>query len=128
MVHRTGTRAEKPFTETIYYLSSQSLSADRYMTLIRGHWAIENRLHWVKDVTFSEDYPPRLGGHAPVNWPIFFTWIVTLVCRAGIRTVPQALRLWANQVDDVFLSLYETTLSPKLGRQGGRQGKIYANC
>jgi predicted transposase YbfD/YdcC len=102
MVHRTGTRAEKPFTETVYYLSSQSLSADRYMTLIRGHWAIENRLHWVKDVTFSEDYPPRLGGHAPVNWAIFFTWIVTLVRRAGIRTVPQALRLWANQVDDVF--------------------------
>ncbi len=101
-VHRTGTRAQKPFTETIYYLSSQSLSADTYMTLIRGHWAIENRLHWVKDVTFSEDYPPRLGGHAPVNWAIFFTWIVTLVRRAGIRTVPQAFRLWANQVDDVF--------------------------
>jgi hypothetical protein len=37
MFHRTGTRAEKPFTETVYYLSSQSLSADRYMTLIRGH-------------------------------------------------------------------------------------------
>jgi predicted transposase YbfD/YdcC len=102
MVHRTGTRAEKPFTEKIYYLSSQSLPADTYMTLIRGHWGIENRLHWIKDATFSEDYPPRLGGHAPVNWAIFFTWIVTLVRRAGIRTVPQALRLWANQVEDVF--------------------------
>jgi predicted transposase YbfD/YdcC len=102
MVHRTGNRAQKPFTETVYYLSSQSLPADTYMTLIRGHWAIENRLHWVKDATFGEDYPPRLGGHAPVNWAIFFTWIVTLVRRAGIRTVPQALRLWANQVDDIF--------------------------
>ena len=102
MVDRTGTRDDKPFTETIYYLSSQSLPADTYMTLIRGHWAIENRLHWVKDVTFCEDYPPRLGGHAPVNWAIFFTWIVTLVRRAGIRTVPQALRLWANQVEEVF--------------------------
>ena len=102
LVHRNGTRAEKPFTETVYYLSSQSLPADTYMTLIRGHWAIENRLHWVKDATLSEDYPPRLGGHAPVNWAIFFTWIVTLVRRAGIRTVPQALRLWANQVEEVF--------------------------
>lgn len=102
MVNRTGTRAEKPFTETVYYLSSQFLLADTYMTLIRGHWAIENRLHWVKDVTFSEDYPPRLSGLAPVNWAIFFTWIVTLVRRAGIRTVPQALRLWANRVEDVF--------------------------
>jgi predicted transposase YbfD/YdcC len=102
MVNRTGTRAQKPFTETVYYLSSQRLPADSYMALIRSHWAIENRLHWVKDVTFSEDYPPRLGGHAPVNWAIFFSWIVTLIRRAGIRTVPQALRLWANQVEDVF--------------------------
>jgi predicted transposase YbfD/YdcC len=102
MVNRIGTRAEKPFTETVYYLSTQSLHADTYMTFIRGHWTIENRLHWVKDVTFGEDYPPRLGGHAPVNWAIIFTWIITLVRRAGIRTVPQALRLWANQVDDVF--------------------------
>jgi predicted transposase YbfD/YdcC len=102
MVHRNGTRSDKPFTETVYYLSSQRLSADTYLTLTRGHWAIENRLHWVKDVTFDEDYPPRLGGHAPVNWAIIFTWIVTLVRRAKIRTVPQALRLWANQVDDVF--------------------------
>jgi hypothetical protein len=110
MVNPTGTRADKPFTETVYYLSSQCLLADTYLALIRGHWAIENRLHWVKDVTFSagrgtrlaEDYPPRLGGYAPVNWAILFTWIVTLVRRASIRTVPQALRLWANQVELVF--------------------------
>jgi predicted transposase YbfD/YdcC len=118
MVHRAGTRAQKPFSETVYSLSDQCRSADTYMTLIRGHWSIENRLHWVKDATFSEDYPPRLGGHAPVNWAIclvrfhgretrperirFFSWIVTLVRRAGIRTVPQALRLWANQVDTAF--------------------------
>jgi hypothetical protein len=87
---------------TLYRNCLQCLSAQTDMTLIRGRWAIENRLHWVKDVTFSEDYPPRLGGHAPVNWAILFTWIVTLVRRAGIRTVPQALRLWANQVEDVF--------------------------
>jgi predicted transposase YbfD/YdcC len=102
MVNRIGTRAQKPFAETVYYLNTQCLPADTYMTFIRGHWAIENRLHWVKDVTFAEDYPPRLGGHAPVNWAIIFTWIVTLVRRAGIRTVPQALRFWANQVDTVF--------------------------
>jgi hypothetical protein len=102
MVDRTGIGDDTPFTETIYDLSSQSLPADTYMTLIRGHWAIENRLHWVKDVTFSEDYPPRLGDHAPVNWAIIFTWLVTLVRRAHIRTVPQALRLWANQVEEVF--------------------------
>jgi predicted transposase YbfD/YdcC len=102
MVCRFGTRNQQPFAETVYYLSSQRLSADTYMTFIRGHWSIENRLHWVKDVTFAEDYPSRLGGHAPVNWAILFTWLVTLVRRSGIRTVPQVLRLWANQVETVF--------------------------
>ena len=56
----------------------------------------------MKDVTFSEDYPLRWGGHAPVNWAIFCTWIISAIRRSGIRTVPQALRLWANQVDDIF--------------------------
>jgi hypothetical protein len=51
---------------------------------------------------FKEDYPPRLGGYAPVNWAILFTWIITIIRRAGVRTVPQALRLWANQVEEVF--------------------------
>ena len=79
MVNRVGTRDQKPVTETVYYLSSQCLPAATYLHQIQSHWAIENRLHWVKDVTFSEDYPTRVGGHAPVNWAIFFTWIVTLV-------------------------------------------------
>ena len=84
------------------YLSSQILPAATFMHLIRSHWSIENRLHWVKDVIFGEDYPPRLGGHAPVKWAILCSWIVTLVRRSGQRTVPQALRLWANQVEEVF--------------------------
>jgi hypothetical protein len=62
----------------------------------------QNRLHWVKDLTFHEDYRPCLGGHAPVNWSIFFNGIVTLVRRSSLRTFPQAPRLWANQVDTVF--------------------------
>ena len=101
MVDRIGTRARQPVTETVYYLSSQRLPADTYMTFI-GRRAIENRLHWVKDVTVDEDYPSRSGGHAPVNWAILSTWIVTLVSRSNIRTVHQALRLWANQVESVF--------------------------
>ncbi len=38
----------------------------------------------------------------PLNFGEGIAWIVTLVRRAGIRTVPQALRLWANQVDTAF--------------------------
>lgn len=68
----------------------------------RQHWQIENGLHWVNDVTFDEDYPPRRGDHAPINWAILNTFAITLARQQGWRTVPQALRAWANQLHQVF--------------------------
>ncbi len=43
------------FHESHYYLSSLDWSASQFAEAIRGHWLIENRLHWVKDVTLNED-------------------------------------------------------------------------
>jgi hypothetical protein len=37
----------------------------QFLRPIQQHWTIENRLHWVRDVTFDEDHP-RPGGTAPV--------------------------------------------------------------
>lgn len=102
VVHRSGTRQHQPFDETVYYLSSHPLNAAQLLTATRQHWQIENGLHWVKDVTFDEDYPPRRGGHAPVNWAIFNSFAITLARRQNWRTVPQALRAWANQLHQVF--------------------------
>lgn len=36
-------------------LSPEKADAERLLALSRGHWEIENRLHWVRDVTFDED-------------------------------------------------------------------------
>lgn len=102
VVQRSGIREQKPFEETVFYLSSARLSATQLLNASRQHWQIENGLHWVKDVSFKEDYPPRQGGHAPVNWAIFNTFAITLSRRQGWRTVPQALRNWANQLHKVF--------------------------
>ncbi len=41
--------------ETRYFLSSLPANAARHATVIRSHWAIENCLHWILDVTFQED-------------------------------------------------------------------------
>jgi predicted transposase YbfD/YdcC len=86
----------------VYYLASASWSAAELLHASRQHWQIENGLHWVKDVTFQEDDPPRRGGYAPVNWAILNTFAITLARRQGWRTVPQALRAWANQLHQVF--------------------------
>ena len=43
------------FDEVHYYLSSLDWSARQFAEAIRGHWLIENRLHWVKDVTLRNE-------------------------------------------------------------------------
>ncbi|MEQ9406928.1 MAG: ISAs1 family transposase [Fuerstiella sp.] len=46
---------DKCTSEVRYYISSLGMGVKRFAGLIRGHWAIENTLHWCLDVTFRED-------------------------------------------------------------------------
>ncbi len=103
-VERWGVRKSKPYTEQMAYISSLSLSAADLSQRIQAHWRIENRLHWVQDVLFEEDYA-RPGGNAPINWAILNCWLLDLVRPLGCRTVPEGLRRLANQVDLVWTIL-----------------------
>jgi len=54
--------------ETRYYISDETVSnPSYYLSLSRGHWGIENQLHWHLDVTFKEDACRAREGNAPVN-------------------------------------------------------------
>ena len=52
---RTVITTNKTSHETLYYISSRSLSAKKALGTIRGHWGIENQLHYILDVHFQED-------------------------------------------------------------------------
>ena len=57
-------------TETRYYISDESeVNPLYYSKLARGHWGVENHLHWHLDVTFGEDASRVHRGYGPENLP-----------------------------------------------------------
>lgn len=52
---RVSQQGNKETSDVRYYISSSKLSVRSFAERIRGHWAIENTLHWCLDVTFRED-------------------------------------------------------------------------
>lgn len=70
MVEATTERAGKTEHERRYYLSSAALDAKTFAAAVRGHWGIENRLHWVLDVVFHDDLARLRSGHGPQNMAV----------------------------------------------------------
>jgi predicted transposase YbfD/YdcC len=56
--------------EVRYYILSKYVAARRFAEAVRGHWGIENHLHWQLDVTFQEDQCRIRQGHADANFSI----------------------------------------------------------
>lgn len=102
-VQRQGTRQGKPYTQWSYYITSLATTARQFAEGIRGHWGIENRLHWVKDVVFGEDDCPLKLAHAPQNWGLIRTWVVNLFRLRGETSITQAQRRVAHDIEALFL-------------------------
>ena len=83
-------------------LSTERANPERLLTLSRGHWAIENRLHWVRDVTFDEDRSQVRTGHGPQLLAALRNMAISLVRLAGSNSVRPALRALASQPDDAL--------------------------
>ena len=78
-----------PREETAYYLATPTLTAAHAATLIRDHWGIENRLHYVRDVTLRED-ASRIRRN-PGLFAVLRSFALNLLRFNGIQNVSQAL-------------------------------------
>jgi predicted transposase YbfD/YdcC len=56
--------------EIRYYITSLKPDAARLNAVIRQHWGIENKLHWVLDVGFGEDLDRKRAGHSAQNFSL----------------------------------------------------------
>jgi predicted transposase YbfD/YdcC len=70
--------ADRCRLETRYYVSSANLSAAQAAEAVRSHWAIENSLHWVLDVTFGDDRSRLRTGHGARNMAVVRHFAINL--------------------------------------------------
>lgn len=101
-VHRFGTRRGKPFAEHMFYISSRLMEAPIAAEVIRGHWQVENGLHWVKDAILGEDACTTRTGNAPQNLALLRSLALTLYRRAGHRSIKNALRRFAHDISAIL--------------------------
>ena len=77
--------------ESRHYILSRVLTAEEFAGAARGHWGIENDLHWQLDVSFREDECRVRRDHAPANLSVIRRFVLGLLkretsCRRGIET------------------------------------------
>lgn len=97
---------EKVSTEIRYYISSLENNAKQFGNAVRGHWEIENSVHWILDIAFREDESRIRKGNAPENFAILRHIAMNLLkqetsARGGIR----AKRLKAGWDNEYLLKV-----------------------
>jgi len=76
----------KQSVERRYYLSSLELDVERFARAVRGHWGVENQLHWVLDVVFNEDQSRARSGYATENLALLRRWSLNLIKADKLKT------------------------------------------
>ena len=89
--------------ERRYFLSSLPPDAARLLAVARGHWAIENNLHWMLDVHFDEDRCRVRKDHAPLNLATVRRVALSLAKRDTHSKTSVRLRLKRAGWDDAYL-------------------------
>ena len=77
---RTDKKTDKSSSETTFYISSLTDGTEVFK-LIREHWAVENKLHYMLDMLFREDYSTKRAGNAAQNMNIINKINLTIIQR-----------------------------------------------
>ncbi|MFD4433840.1 ISAs1 family transposase [Nocardia sp. NPDC058497] len=102
---RTDRATGKRSTEAVYAvtgLTATDATGEQIATWLRGHWGIENRVHWIRDVTYDEDRCRARTGHAPQILATLRNTAISLARLAGHTNIAAALRHYAHDFTRPF--------------------------
>ena len=83
-------------------LTSEQASPKRLLALVRGHWHIENKLHYVRDFTYDEDRSQVRTGNGPRAMCSLRNLAIALIRSCGWHGIPSGLRHYAAHPQEVL--------------------------
>jgi hypothetical protein len=96
----TYLKSGKQRRETVFLITSlppEQADPPRLLQLNRGHWGVENRSHYVRDVTFDEDRSRIRVGNGPAIMASLHNFAIALARLHGFTNIASALRAFAHQ-------------------------------
>ncbi len=94
--------------ETAYAVTSvrpRRATPPHLLALWRGHWSVENQLHYIRDVAFDEDRATVRAGHAPQAMAAFRNAAIGVIRRLGTTKITATCRQFMAQPLAAFLAL-----------------------
>jgi len=106
----TTRKTSKTTQEVMYLLTDLTpiqASPRRLLDLVRGHWSVENCLHYVRDVSFGEDRSRLRTGSTPQIMAALRNLVITLIHRSGSSQIAASRRHFAACPHHVFSLLLQ---------------------
>lgn len=94
-------------SDRLYISSNPTACAAFYHNGIRGHWSIENSLHYVKDVVHGEDGNQIRKGNGPVNTAVFSSIAINIHRKNGNHSITQGQLKFSSNVNELFKFLVD---------------------
>lgn len=107
---RTYTEKGVEKSEVRYFISSLPAEVKKIARAIRGHWGIENGLHWVLDMYFAEDRNRARTGNAAANLGLLRRWVLSMLQRnesiSGGMEKKRLQAAWNDVAREMLLGLF----------------------
>jgi len=99
---RINKQSGKQSVETRYYITSLKPDAQIISQSVRGHWAVENNLHWSLDVIFKEDASLKKKDHSALNYNMITKMALNLIDRESSTKKSKPSKRLLSALDDKY--------------------------